>query len=325
MHPLDGMGNANKRVFPKIANYVNRDLDNLMVHSIILAIKELNSPWERNYMGRPCWSPKVVTTCCFIKIFFNRTYDGTEAYLKANTLVSKLLHMKKLPGHSVIARGMNQLSMSYIRKVSKYITLNLRRRGIIAIVDSSGFSVKSSSKWFDIRIRRISDKKDCIKLHIVIDAENLAILHFTVTDWKTHDSNEFQRLINYLPQLNKVIGDKGYSSRKNCQIVADKKGIPYLAFRVNTTTMARGCSAWKISFNAYMDNPENWMTNYHMRSVIESVFASIKQCWGSEVRSRKSWLRRKELSIKVVAYNVKRVLYLKRAEELGIPLWISCE
>ena len=82
------MGNVNKRVFPKIANYVNRDLDNLMVHSIILAIKKLNSPWERNYMGRPCWSPKVVATCCFIKIFFNRTYDGTEAYLKANSIVS---------------------------------------------------------------------------------------------------------------------------------------------------------------------------------------------------------------------------------------------
>ena len=74
-----------------------------------------------------------------------------------------------------------------------------------------------------------------------------------------------------------------------------------------------------------MENPVNWMTNYHMRSVIESVFASIKQCWGSEIRSRKGWLRRKELSIKVVAYNVKRMLYLKRAEELGIPLWISCE
>ena len=322
MHFLNGMGTAKKRVSPRIANSINRDLDNLMVHSIILAIRKIDTPWERNNIGRPCWSPKVVATCCFIKIFFNRTYDGTEAYLKANTLVSKLLHMRTLPGHSVIARGMNQLSMSYIRKISKYITLHLRRRGLDAIVDSSGFSVKSSSKWFDIRIRRVSDKKDCIKLHIVIDAENLIILHFTVTDWKPHDSNEFQRLLKYLPQLGKVIGDKGYSSRKNCQIVADKKGIPYLAFRANTTTMARGCSAWKVSFNAYMDNPVNWMENYHMRSVIESVFASIKQCWGSEVRSRKGWLRRKELSIKVVAYNVKRVLYLKRAEELGTNLYI---
>ena len=225
------MGIAKKRVSPRIANSVNRDLDNLMIFCIVQAVKEVGFPWDINKTGRPCWLPKVVATCCFIKIFFNRTYDGTEAYLKANTLVSKLLHIRTLPGHSVIARGMNQLSMSYIRKVSKYITLHLRRRGINAIVDSSGFSVKSSSKWFDIRIRRISEKKDCIKLHIVIDAENLAILHFTVTDWKTHDSNEFQRLINYLPQLSKVMGDKGYSSRKNCQIVADKKGIPdcYLA------------------------------------------------------------------------------------------------
>jgi len=324
-HVLVGMGLAKKRVSSRIANSINRDLDNLMIFCIVKAVKEVGSPWDKNQTGRPCWSPKVVATCCFIKTFFNRTYDGTEAYLNANPLVSKLLHISSLPGHSVIARGMNKLSMIYIRKVSKYITLHLRRRGINVAVDSSGFSVKSSSKWFDIRIRRISDKRDHIKLHIIIDAESLVILHFTITDWKTHDSKEFHRLIKYLPTLGKVTGDKGFSSRKNCQLVADKKGTPYLAFRTNATGLSKGYPAWHISIRAYTDNPNEWMEEYHMRSVIESVFASIKRCWGSEIMSRKSWLRRRELSIKVLAYNVKRVLLIERAEELGIPLWVSCE
>jgi transposase len=317
------MGIAKKRVSPKIANNVNRDLDNLMIYSIVQTINKLDPPWKQNTIGRPCWNPRIVSVCCFIKIFFHRTYDGTEAYLKTNRIVTKLLHVDKMPGHSVIARGMENLSIVYLRKVLRYITLHMRRKGINVIIDSTGFTVKSSSKWFDIRMRRISDKQDHIKLHIIIDAETLTILHFTITDGWTHDSKEFQRLINTLPQLGKVIGDKGYSSRKNCQVVADKKGIPYLAFKANTTTMARGCSAWKISFNAYMDNPVEWMAEYHIRSVVESVFASIKRCWGSEIRCRKSWLKRRELSMKVVAYNVKRMLYIERAEELGIPLWIS--
>ena len=211
--------------------------------------------------------------------------------------------------------------MMYIRKVSKYITLHLRRRGIDVAVDSTGFSVKSSSKWFDIRIRRVSDKRDYIKLHIIIDIDSLAILFFTITDWRIHDSKEFHRLIKYLPRLGKVVGDNGYSSRKNCQLIVDKKGTPYLAFRANITGICRGTPAWHISIRAFKDNPEEWMEEYHMRSVIESVFASIKRCWGSEIMSKKSWLRRKELAIKVVAYNVKRVLLIKRAEELGTNLW----
>ena len=296
-----------------------------MIFCVVQAVKKVGLPWNINKTGRPCWSPKVVATCCFIKILFNRTYDGTEAYLNANSLVSKLMHMNSLPGHSVIARGMNKLSMRYIRKVSKYITLHLRRRGIDVVVDSTGFSLKSSSKWFDIRIQRVSDKRDHIKLHIIIDADSLAILHFTITDCRTHDSKEFYRLIKYLPRLGKVAGDKGYSSRKNCQLVTYKKGIPYLVFKANTTGLAKGYPVWHVSIRAYTDNPNEWMEEYHIRSVIESVFASIKRCWGSEIMSRKSWLRRRELSIKVLAYNVKRLLLIKRAEELGIPLWISCE
>ena len=316
------MGISKKRVSPRIANQVNRDLDNLMIECIIRSINKLDLPWEKNTIGRPRWNPKIVAVCCFIKIFFHRTYDGTEAYLKTNPLILTLLHIEKLPGHSVIARGMEQLPIAYIRKVSKHITLQLRKRGMDVIVDSTGFHTNTSSKWFDIRIRRNLDRKDCIKLHIVIDAKTLVILHFTITNWKNHDSKEFHRLINYLPTLRKVVGDKGYSSRKNCQLVADKKGKPYLAFKINTTSKSKGYSAWHISFRAYADNNSEWMNEYHIRSVVESVFASIKQCWGSEIRSKKGWLKRRELSMKVVAYNVKRVLYLKRAEELGTNLYV---
>ena len=143
-------------------------------------------------------------------------------------------------------------------------------------MDSSGFSLKTSSKWFDIRIKRKSTKKDYIKLHIVIDVETGIILHFTITDWKGSDPKEFKRLIRDLPRLGKAAGDKAYSSRANCQAVADKKGKPFL-------------------------------------------------CWSPEIKGIKGWLKRRELAIKVLAYNTKRVLYIERAEQLGIPLWVSCQ
>ena len=59
-----------------------------------------------------------------------------------------------------------------------------------------------------------------LKLHIVMDVETGIILHFTITDWKGSDAKEFKRLIRDLPR--KAAGDKAYSSRVNCQAVADK-------------------------------------------------------------------------------------------------------
>lgn len=318
------MGKPKKRVSPRVANQINRDFDNLMIQAIVRAVKKTKPPWEQNAIGRPCWNPQIVAICCFIKIFFNRTYDGTESYLRSNATIHRLLYMDRLPGHSVIARGMNKLPTRYIRLVSRHLTIHLRRDGMDVAVDSSGFSLKTSSKWFDIRIQRVSKKKEHIKLHIIIDVDTGIILNFTITNWKGSESKEFKRLINSLPRLGKVAGDKAYSSRKNCQAVVDKRGTPYLCFKSNVTGKAKGHPGWKISFKAYTDNPDEWMAEYHIRSVVEAVFASIKRCWGSDIKSRKGWLKRRELSIKVLAYNIKRVLYVERAEELGIPLWKNC-
>ena len=215
--------------------------------------------------------------------------------------------------------------ISYIRKIQRHVTLQLRKSGMDVAIDSTSFSLITSSKWFDIRIKRVSKRKDHIKLHIIIDVNTGIIHHFTITDWKRNDTYEFRTLINYLPRLGKVIGDKGYSSRKNCQAVAEKKGIPYLCFKTNVTGKAKGYSAWKISINAFMDNPKKWMEEYYNRSIVESVFASIKRCWGSNIRSKKGWLKKKELAIKVLAYNIKRTLYIERAEKVGISLWTNCK
>jgi len=220
---------------------------------------------------------------------------------------------------------MAKMPLSYIRAISRLITFQMRRRGMDVAVDSSGFSLKTSSKWFDIRIKRQSSKKDYLKLHIVIDVETNIILQFTITDWRGSDSREFKRLISDLPRLGKAAADKAYSSRVNCQAVADKKGRPFIAFKANATGRPKGYPAWQISFRAYTGHPDEWLDAYHIRSVVEAAFSSIKRCWGPDIRSIKGWLKRRELAIKVVAYNLKRVLYIVQGKEWGIPLWLNCQ
>jgi len=147
-------------------------------------------------------------------------------------------------------------------------------------------------------------------------------LSFNVTSWNRHDSKEFKRLINGLPELGNVLGDKAYSSRVNCQQVVDKKGKPYLYFKENATNKAKGKSAWIISLREFKNDKEKWLAVNHLRSVVESVFSSIKKRWGSFLHSRKKWMQRKELALKVLVYNIKQVLMVRYAREKGIPLWV---
>jgi transposase len=319
------MGKPKKRTSPRVANPVNRDFERLILLSIIGAVRAANAPWERKSFGRPCWDPRIVGVCVFLKVSLCKTYDSIEAYLKSNTSVAQRLGVEQLPGHSVIARGMEKIPVSYIRLISRLVTFQMKRRGMDIAVDSSGFRLKTSSKWFDIRIKRKSEKKDYLKLHIVIDVDTEIIWHFITTDWKGADAKQFKRLIKDLPRIHRAVGDKAYSSRVNCQAVADKGGMPFLRFKTNATAKAKGYPAWQISFEAYSDNPDEWMDEYHIRSIVEAVISSIKRCFGPDIKSIKGWLKRRELAIKVLAYNIKRVLYIERAKDLGIPLWVSCQ
>ena len=78
------------------------------------------------------------------------------------------------------------------------------------------------------------------------------------------DAKEFKRLIRDLPRIRKAAGDKAYSSRVNCQAVADKGGKPFLCFKANATAKAKGYPAWQISFEAYSNNKDEWMDEYHI-------------------------------------------------------------
>ncbi|MEA2066269.1 MAG: IS5 family transposase [Thermotogota bacterium] len=317
------MGCAKKRIEPKILNYVNRNFNELFTEQVIEAVKRLPSPWKLKKRGRKSHDPREVTTGCILKIGFNQTYDGIESYLKESETFKK--NFNDLPGHSVIHRGMNKLSIPYIRNVMNQAISSLRRQGMNIAVDSTGFRTGKSSIWYDIRIRRKNTKRDCIKLHISMDVDTGIIHWFTITPSKRHDSPEFSTLMKHLPKLGDVYGDKGYSSRKNCQIVADKQGKPYLLFRDNATNKAKGKPAWIISIRSYKKHKEKWLDTYHARSIVESVFSSIKRRWGSFLRSRRKWMQKKELSLKVLSYNIKQVLLISYAKESKIPLWKPCK
>lgn len=314
------IGKARRRAAPRVVNSVNRNLESLTIHLLVNVVRGGKEPWERNKLGRRSHEPKVVAMCCMLMIFLNKTYDEIESYCKINSELHRLLGTSELPGHSVMHRGMKKLSTSYVRWTITRVIFKYRRQGLTVAVDGTGFSLSSSSKWFDIRVRRTNTRHDFLKLHIAIDVETGLIQAFTITEGKAHDSPEFKRLLRYLPRIAKCLGDSAYSSRKNCEIVVEKGGKPYLKFKVNATGRAKTSPGWRVSFREYKKDSEHWLAEYHLRSIIESVFGSIKKRWHSFLKSKLGWIRRKELALKVLAYNLKQVLYLKRADEIGIPL-----
>lgn len=330
------MGLANKRVNPKVSSSVNRNFDEMAMKELVKAVKDVGPLWKnKNQRGDP-HHPIVVIVCCVLKILMDRIYDSIESYIKRYKLLKKLLKEyldeKGMPGHSVIYRGMQKLTQTYIKKLNKRITIRFRRKGMTILVDSTGFSLKTSSKYFDIRIKRKNSKKENAKLNILVCAKTGIVPEFSITNWQgkgTGDGPQFRRLLKLLKEIELAIGDGAYLSRKNCNVVEEKggKAIFHIGEKeaLRITAKTKGSPEWKRMVEFFRENPEAYEALYHMRSFVESVISSIKKRWRSFLRSKSKRMQKKELALKVISYNVKQVLYNKRAEELGINLWKECE
>lgn len=316
------MGFPKKRVNPTIKNRINRRLLRMCSKRAIKIVSKLPEPWKNKPTGRKPHDSKVVVVMCVLKILLRRTYDEIDE-LADDPRLKKILGKDKLPGHSVVHRGMKKLSMQYIRMMNEEIVREFKKEIVEIIVDSSGFRLINSSSWYDIRIKRENLRKDNDKLHAVCCARTGMILNFRITDWKKHDSPIFRQLIKDLRRIERAIGDSSYLSMKNCKLVVKRSSFFYFYPKSNSTARARHPKPWKEMIRSFFEEKEYWLSIYHIRSFIEGIFSSLKRCFGSTIRAVKKRMQKKELALKVISYNLKQSLYNIAAELWGLDLWVT--
>jgi len=317
------MGSPKKRVQPAITSSINRNLDELFVEQLTKIVNKLPEPWSVDPRGGS-HPPRVVLMCLILKIFWVCTYDGIEAKLKIHKKwLCELWGVKRLPTHSVIHDAMNKVTTKYLRRTLKATFKKVNKKLIIA-PDSSGFSTRNSSVWFDIRIKRKNKRKDCYKLHIVVDIQRGYVLDFHITDSKRNDCPILKKLLRNIDNIKKLVADAGYLSRENCILVGERGGKPYIWVKKNSTKKPKNAVEWKVMINCFIKHKGGFKKAYHCRSFVESVFSSIKKRWGEKLKSINKWFQRKELAIKVICYNIKEYLYNWRAGQLKISRWKKC-
>lgn len=319
------MGKPKERLNPTVTQRENKRLKLEVLKRTFKEVSRTPPSWEEKPVGRKGHDKIVVTTLCCYKEALVLTYEELEDEINGNPRIKEILGVDKLPGSSVAHRGMQKLDQQYIRKINRRMTKKFKDGLVIIIVDASGFRLKTSSTWYDIRIKRKSKRKDHKKLHIVCDYATGVIFDFVLTLGRRHDSPPFKRLLKTFKEILLAIGDSAYLSRKNCDIVARRKGTPFFRVKKNSTPTAARSAAWKKMVNMSRSEKELFNKIYRMRSFVEAIFSSIKRKYGNSLTAIKAKNKNTQLSLKVFAYNVRRILYVEAAEEMGLPLWVDCE
>jgi len=317
------MGKRVARINPIIESRANRHLVERAIPVIKQAVDSTESPWKPKNRGRPQkYATKMIVCLLVLGAMLNLTYDKMESVLNTNSIVQKEFG-SKLPSHSTYHRAAKRLSMAYIQSLNTaLVERRLISKRTVLHADSTGFRLKKSSTWFDIRVKRKNKRKDHLKLHFVVVHKLGLICSFVVTRAYRNDTSIFQRLIARISLTHFIIcGDSGYLSRINCKLVGKKKGLAFFKPKKNTTAKSKGVKAWYDMIMLFKQMPWGFLLVYHLRVYIESIVGAIKQRFDHQLYSRHWFMQRRELGLKVIAHNVKQLLYIQESEVSNLPLW----
>jgi hypothetical protein len=322
------MGEPRKRLNPQVESQVNRILLKQSVKLLLYIVFLL--PIETiNKRGIKPYDYRKIIALCILRILLKKTYIDYEIEMRTDPRICKPFGMKILPGKSSIQRGMELLNFNLLQQINFLLLKDVVNKKLNILIDSSGIRIIARSIWFCIRIGKKISKKECDKVHIAVCAESRLILNWRITNGKKHDCPYFIILLKPFHWLGNVMADKGYLSRANFQFVADRRGQAFIPFKKgkkkSSTDSPKSYPAWKFAYHYWKTLRGLYMSIYHERSVIESVFSAIKKKYGDKLNCKNAKMRRREMSLRLIAYNIRILLYIEHAKLNNMDLWVRVE
>ena len=168
------------------------------------------------------------------------------------------------------------------------------------------FQWNMQARYYEKRINRIVCKKRWMKASIAVDAINQVVVACKVRLCHAHDNRDFIPLVNQAGKFEVVIADKAYDSVRNHMYVREKLGkLAIITIRKSADKLSR----IKSRYRKEMFRDFDWEMYFH-RNKAESVFYVIKRRYGDVLYCKSTWMKKKELKMRILCYNVYRLVKL---------------
>lgn len=318
------MGKPITRLNPRIESSIQKILFSEAIQMLITLTMLLPEKTEVRRGVKP-YDYRKVAVLCVMRILLRKTYADYEIEMRTDERICKILGLQILPGKSTIQRAMSLMKMDLLREINRLIVGEWINRKLSILIDASGIRIIGRSIWYSIRAKKPISRWECDKVHLATCSDTMLILNWFITEGKKNDCPFFVRLLAPFHWLGRVIADAGYLSRENYQYVAEKKGSAFIPFKKNSTAKPKSYPAWKAAFWLWKILPSMFKGIYNQRNKVECVFSVLKKRWGDKLNSRKAYIRRREMALRFIAYNVRLIVMLNYARENNLSLWVRAK
>ncbi len=195
-------------------------------------------------------------------------------------------------------------------------------------VDSSGFSTRTYTRWYDHKWGKERSRQTWVKTHVMCGVKTHVVTSVEATPTESADSKQLPYLLERTAltfDINEVSGDKAYSDHKNVHAIDDAGGTAFIPFRSNSTGQASSKhpydSLWHRMWAYYNYNRADFNAHYHKRSNVETVFSMIKTKFGGAVRAKSPVAQVNEVLCKILCHNICVLIQSIYELELEPTFW----
>ena len=107
-------------------------------------------------------------------------------------------------------------------------------------------------------------------------------------------------------------------SRPMCDLVDSLGMTLYMWPKKNSVSNASGSYAWASMMGKFEEQSDEFKFHYHARSTVEGVFSALKTRYGNALKCTDRIAQRREISLRVVCYNINVVNGLRIAADIQL-------
>lgn len=267
---------------------------------------------------KPIELSDMIFSCC-LKTYLGFSSRRTISDLK---MARDLHYLSKAVHFNTILKYLDDRNLTPILKeLIEISALPLKQVEQDFAIDATGFSTGRFDRWQTARAYANSKIRYWKKAHVTYGVLTNIVTSVEITTGSTHDSKMFPEVIQRTANnfnMREVSADKGYSSRRNMQIISELGAIPFIPFKKNAKANSRGCRIWQAMFSYFHKHKEEWAKHYHKRSQAEAGFSMIKRRFGDFTRCRKEISQTNEILCKILCHNI--AVLIQETYMNGIPI-----
>ncbi|NOQ29026.1 MAG: hypothetical protein GQ566_02835 [Methanosarcinales archaeon] len=333
----------------EMINYLNNIRD--LVDLADKRIKERTPPKKRG-PGRPPTDPADITKTLLLQTYLESSNRLAEGFL---LLFQEKLGISSSFSYKTIERGYDRDRVNEILDEIVVITNeSVEGKEETFSFDGTGFSASNKENYADKRQKQNSKKNHKKSKSATEELADDSFPKSNSTGTKkgfsyavmgagvrhklisgisispNHSVGEttmfpeaFDQTLNCHPNPDSVLGDGIYGCRWITNLVSENNATPYFLPRSNVTFKSKGALGWYDMLYTLWEDPQEWLENYHMRSISETVNSMVKCRFGAPLRKKLDSRKETETRLKLVGHNIRRVGYLEILGDV-VPHWRGC-